>query len=347
MHAPNGDLILMRTSGDDIRVAGPSEDERGLLEALDGTRSVEDLADQFGSATVGDALERLAELFLIEDAADDEAVPSAERERFDRQLRYFSEVVQEGPSPSECQRRLREARVAVLGVGGLGGRTAWELVCCGVGKLLLVDGDQVETSNLDRQIQYAEADIGKSKVEATADRFRAFNSAIEVTTTHRRIESEGELAECIAGADLVIDAVDWPAYEVEFWCNSACFAAGIPYIAMSQLPPLARIGPLYVPGETGCYACQDIRYRREYPLYDTAVAQHRATESPAASLGPPCGLIGGLVGMEVLHFLTGSAQPATLGVGYTFDLRTMEVEREEIVPEPECPVCAGSHAGAR
>lgn len=339
VHAPDGDVLLMRVSADDVRVVAPSDAERGLLDALDGTSSVDDLAARFGRDSVVDTLAQLDELSLLEDAADDVALPREERDRFDRQLRYFSEVGTPGNSPPDCQERLREACVAVLGVGGLGGRVALELACCGVGRLRLIDGDRVESSNLDRQIQFSEADLGRRKVEAAAERLRGFNSRIAIEATHDRIESKSELADFIAGADIVIDAADWPAHEIEFWCNSACFASGIPYIAMSQLPPLVRVGPLYVPGETGCYSCQDIRYRREYPLYDSAIEQRRGSESPAPSLGPPCGVIGGMVAMEVVHFLTRLLRPATLGVGYTIDLRTMEVEREPIVPEPECEVC--------
>jgi bacteriocin biosynthesis cyclodehydratase domain-containing protein len=343
--APNGDIILMRAIADDIRIQCPSQEERALLRALDGENSISELSTQFGRETVAKTISQMERLSLLEDASDDETVPEKERERFDRQLRYFSEVSRDRTIPSECQRRLREARVAVLGVGGLGGRVAWELACCGIGELRLFDGDLVEVSNLDRQIQFAEADLGKRKVDVTAATLRAFNSAVRVDARFGRIESETELEECITGCDLVIDAADWPAHEIEFWCNSACFAGGIPYIAMSQIPPLARVGPLYVPGRTGCYACQDIRYRREYPLYDVAIDQRRAKSSPAASLGPLCGLIGGFVGMEAMHFLTGLVEPATLGIGFTFDLRTLETEREEIVPEPDCPVCRGLQTG--
>jgi bacteriocin biosynthesis cyclodehydratase domain-containing protein len=109
---------------------------------------------------------------------------------------------------------------------------------------------------------------------------------------------------------------------------------------MGHFPPLARVGPFYVPGRTGCFACQDIRYRREYPLYDVAIEQRQAKPSPAATFGPACGLIGGVAGTEVIHFLTGLVEPAMLGVGYIFDLRTMQVERYEVTPEPECSVCA-------
>jgi bacteriocin biosynthesis cyclodehydratase domain-containing protein len=343
---PDGDVVLIRPAADDIRIAAPSDADRELLRALDGTRTVAQLRDRFGAAVVDETLAGMQALFLLEDAAEDDQMPVGLRERFDRQLRYFSEIGGDGPSPTQAQQRLRDGVVAVLGVGGLGGRVALELACCGVGELRLFDGDRVETSNLDRQIQFTEADVGKRKVEIMAKRLRAFNSDVLVRSTAQRIESKEAVAECIGGADLVVDAADWPPYEFEHWCNAACWETGTPYIAMSQLPPLVRVGPLYVPGETGCYGCQDIRYRREYPLYETAIDQLRGRESPAPSLGPPCGVIGGMVAMDVVHFLTGLASPATFGVGYTIDLRTMAMEREEIVAEPDCPVCGGSPEGA-
>jgi molybdopterin-synthase adenylyltransferase len=338
--APDGDLVLMRPSAQDIRIA-PTDEERRMLQALDGESTREELERRFGAGPVDDVIGPLQELDALEDAEDDELVPAAERERFDRQLRYFSDLTHHGGvTPSACQARLRAASVVVLGVGGLGGRVALELACCGVGQLTLIDGDRVERSNLNRQIQYVEADVGRLKVEATAERIRAFNSAIEVRPTAQRIEEPAQLAELIDGADLAIDAADWPAHEIERWCNSACFAAGVPYVTMSHYPPVARAGPLYVPGRTGCYACQEIAYRREYPLYDVAIEQRRARPSPAATFGPACGLVGGLVGAEAVHFLTELTPPSMLGAGYLYDLRTMEVERFEVVPEPECPICA-------
>jgi molybdopterin-synthase adenylyltransferase len=341
IEAPNGDVVLMRSSAEDIRVEGPEDEERRILAALDGSATRDELDRRFGTRQVEGVIGPLQELGALEDAQDDDLVPEAERERFDRQLRYFSDLThQDGATPSACQARLRAARVAVLGVGGLGGRVAWELACCGVGELWLVDGDRVEESNLNRQIQYTEADVGRLKVEATAERIHAFNSAIEIRSTAERVEGQAQLAELIAGADLVVDAADWPAYEIERWCNAACFDAGIPYIAMGHYPPVARAGPLYVPGQTGCYACQEISSRREYPLYDVATEQRRRQSSPAATFGPACGLVGGLVGAEVVHFLTELTVPSMLGAGYVFDLRGMEVERFAVVPEPECTVCS-------
>jgi bacteriocin biosynthesis cyclodehydratase domain-containing protein len=340
IETPEGDIYLLRPSADnDIRIEHPNAEERRLLGAVNGERTLEELQDEFGIGEVDDLIAQLQELEVVEDAADDELLPVDELARFDRQLRYFSDVGPLGMTPSECQGRLREAKVAVLGVGGLGGWSAWALACIGIGEMWLIDGDRVEISNLNRQILYTEADLGELKVERAAASLGAFNSRMKITTEARRLESEEDIAEFIAGSDVVIDAADWPAHDIERWCNAACFAAGIPYITMSHFPPIARVGPLYVPGETGCFACQEISYRRDYPLFDIAVEQRRAKPSPAATLGPACGLIGGHVALDVMHLLTGLSRPSTQGESHIYDLRTMEVKREPVVPEPLCPVC--------
>jgi bacteriocin biosynthesis cyclodehydratase domain-containing protein len=340
METPDGDIVLLRPSADgDIRIEQPDERERRLLAAVDGTRTVEELREEFGDEAVDDLISQLGELEVIEDAADDELLPTAELARFDRQLRYFSDVTHRDLTPSQCQERLREAKVAVLGVGGLGAWAAWALACTGVGEMWLIDGDRVEVSNLNRQILYTEADIGLLKVECAAARLRAFNTAARITAAARRLESEEDIAGFIAGADFVVDAADWPAHDIELWCNAACFAAGIPYITMSHFPPVARVGPLYVPGRTGCFVCQEAAYRREYPLFDVAIEQQRAKPSQAATLGPACGLIGGHIGLDAMHLLTGLSKPSTQGVAHMYDLRTMAVKREPVVPEPGCPVC--------
>ncbi len=343
IETPEGDVYLLRPSAEnDIRIEKPNAEEKRLLAAVDGERTLEQLRDEFGAKEVDELMAQLLELEVVEDAADDERIDPADLERFDRQIRYFSDIGSVNtPTPSECQERLGEAKIAVLGVGGLGGWSALTLACIGIGEMWLIDGDRVEISNLNRQVLYSEADVGLLKVECAASRLRAFNSGVKITTEARRLESEQDIAEFIAGSDFVIDAADWPAHDIERWCNSACYEAGIPYITMSHFPPVARIGPLYVPGVTGCFVCQEIRYRREYPLYDVAIEQGRAKSSPAATLGPACGLIGGQVAMEAMHLLTGLSRPAAQGTAHIYDLRTMEAKRELVIPEPECPVCGG------
>jgi bacteriocin biosynthesis cyclodehydratase domain-containing protein len=329
------------SAGRDAHIESPSQEDRRLLAALDGSRTHEELIAEFGEEFVRETLAQMQELELLDDAADDKLISAEAQERFDGQLRYFSDVTK-GPSPSECQARLEGARVAVLGVGGLGGWSALALACHGVGEMLLLDFDHVELSNLNRQVLYIEADIGRPKVQGAAERLAAFNSAMRIETREQRLDSQAAVQEAVAGADVVIDAVDWPALDIERWVNAACFAEGIPYVAMSHFPPVARVGPFYVPGETGCYECQEKAFRDSFPLYDVVVEQQRGNPSPAATLGAACGLIGSHVALDIVHYLTKLAKPSTHGATYICDLRTMEAKREPLVPVSGCAICGGT-----
>jgi bacteriocin biosynthesis cyclodehydratase domain-containing protein len=337
----SGDVYVLRPTEDsDLRIEQPDDVAVSLLAALDGSHEVAELEREFGEERVREALGQLAEAELLEDAADWERVTPRERARFDRQLRYFSDV-SSVELPSEYQRRLREARVLVLGVGGLGTWASYALLCCGVGELVLVDGDHVEESNFNRQILYRERDVGRAKAEVAAEVLAEFDSTCGLTAVARRLESADEVRELAEGVDFVMNGADWPAHDIERWVNAACFDLGVPFITMSHSPPVARVGPLYVPGETGCFACQERTYREAYPLYDELVEQRRGRPSEAATLGPVCAFIGGQVALDALHQLTGLFAPATRGVAYVYDLRTMQVTREPVPRLSDCEVCGG------
>jgi molybdopterin-synthase adenylyltransferase len=335
-----GDIYILRPGEDaDLVIEQPDAATRELLVALDGGRSASELEREFGAERVADALGQMSALGLLEDAADDERVTPRDAARYDRQLRYFSDVSSGPLPPSEHQRRLREARVLMLGVGGLGSWASYALVCCGVGELVLLDGDRVEESNFNRQILYRERDIGRPKAEAAAEALAEFDSSCRLTPLARRLESVEAVRELAEGMDFVVNGADWPAHDIERWVNTACFEVGVPFITMSHSPPVARVGPLYVPGTTGCFNCQEQTYRDGFPLYDELVEQRRGRPSEAATLGPVCAFIGGQVALETLHQLTGLVPPASLGVAYVYDLRTMEVSREPVPRVAGCAVC--------
>ncbi len=239
------------------------------------------------------------------------------------------------------------ARVVVLGAGGLGGNTAFHLARSDIAEMLLVDFDRVETSNLNRQVLYNEADVGDKKVLAAARRLGELNKDLVLEILDKRLGSEAEIAETIAGYDLVVDGIDWPAHDVDHWVNGACFSAGIPYIAMSHFPPFGRMGPLYVPGVTGCLVCQEIAYRREYPLFDAAIEQLRGVGSPTAIVGPVCSIVSSIVALQAIQFLEGEEVPLTLGASLTVDLRTMDMKRELVVQDAGCEVCVEAAVPSR
>jgi len=139
---------------------------------------------------------------------------------------------------------------------------------------------------------------------------------------------------------------DEPPYELARRVNQACLETGTPWISAGQIPPLVRIGPTLIPGETPCHDCQEARFRREYPGYE-ALARHRSRNpTDAATLGAASGTIGSLIAMEAIHYLTGAVKPATTGKAMIMDLRTLAVKFEAVGRDPECD-CLGTDRSAR
>ena len=346
MPAGDGRIYLLRGEVADDFAIEDDAPARTLIGALDGTRSAEDAAalvaeahPEASGAAVLDSIGELVRLGLVEDAADDDVLPARDRARYERQLRYFGELVGPGASRAEPQRALAATRIVLLGVGGLGSWAAYALASAGIGSLEIFDGDDVEMSNLNRQILFAEADVGRPKATVAAEALARFNPRMELRAVPRRLEGAGDVGAAVEGADFVVDAADWPAGSLERWVSAACFERGIPFITMSNLPPLARLGPLFVPGQTGCYLCLEAVHRERHPLYDELTAGKSLVPSPAATFGPLCGLIGGHVAMETVHFLTGLVAPTTLGRALMLDCRTMAITEQPVPRRPGCPVC--------
>ncbi|HEY8584178.1 MAG TPA: TOMM precursor leader peptide-binding protein [Capillimicrobium sp.] len=349
----DGTLYLLRGDGqDDLAIRGDGDRAAALVRLCDGSRSLDDvlaelaIADPAEEASVVTALDALAAAGALDDAADDlEHLSAADAERFERQLAFYGDVLPPGVSAAEAQARLRASTVCLLGVGGLGSWVAMALACSGIGRLTGVDGDRVELSNLNRQILFGETDIGELKAERAARALTGMDSRMTYTPIVRQLDSAAAIAEVIAGADVVVTTVDWPPHAISQWVDRACFEAGIPYLAMSQHPPKTRVGPLYVPGRTGCFACQERQYRRDYPLYD-ALEAAEPVRHPSATYGPACGVVGALGAGEVVRLLAGLGEPSTIGSALLLDLHTFEVEREEVPREAGCEVCSAALAVA-
>jgi bacteriocin biosynthesis cyclodehydratase domain-containing protein len=112
----------------------------------------------------------------------------------------------------------------------------------------------------------------------------------------------------------------------------------VPFIVAGQLPPLVKIGPLYWPGRTACFACHETALRRESADYDAYVRHLQAAPARGATLGPASGLVGASVAMEVVHALVGVV-PASAGAALLLDLRTWAVRREAIARDSGCGAC--------
>lgn len=329
--APDGDVYLLRSSGDpDVAIRSPTASDRRLLEHLAAG----------GAVPAGGAEEeRLAGLrsagLLVERAASRVSGPDAER--FSRQLPYLDGFT----DSTEAMKRVRGARVCVVGCGGLGTWALAAMASMGVGAFTVADDDSVELSNLNRQVLFSASDIGTSKVDRAADWLTRFDHAIRVTTSRRRVAAPEDVAELLEEVAVLVLAADWPPYELGRWVNEACVAAGVPFITAGQQPPLLRIGPTYTPGEGACFTCHERQLEEGFPLYRQLTEHRREHGTTATTLGPASGLVGSTIALEVLHLLAGASWPlATRDRALLIDMRTLETRWETINRYPDCATCA-------
>lgn len=230
-------------------------------------------------------------------------------DRFSTQLEWLGTLAVPERNHWDYFARLRQASVAVLGLGGAGSLLAQALTAVGIGRLTLVDGDIVSNSNLVRQILYKPSQIGTSKAYCLADQLREFSPYTEIQVRDTYVTSPGAVAESIEGADFVAVCADAPRFVLNRWIDTACKNAGIPYLGAFA----GSVGPMYRPGAPGCFGCFEERMREELPgRYDLvvdALAAKKSWQYPAFVAGPLT--VSHLMTTEILLYLTGAARPAT------------------------------------
>lgn len=236
-----------------------------------------------------------------------------DKERFKRQL----DIPQFGV---EIQKKLKESRVAVLGLGGVGGTAALYLAAAGAGNLLLADRDVVEISNLNRQILYTEADLGLSKVEVAAERLKALNNNIHIEAIRNDID-ESSLLPLLGGCDFVLDCLD--TNYIRLAVNRACVKLGLPAshaFAQDFSGELITI----LPGESACLAC----------VLDESFPE----PEDVPVLGVATGMVGVGMAAAAVRYLTGLGDVAA-GYRLIYDLAFPQTIKIPLPRHPSCPVC--------
>ena len=238
---PDGTIYVLRPGESDLALRGLGPAERALMGLLGpeplGARALLAALAERGVPLGPEALiARLSELeaagVLLAGVADPEPAPA----RHARQEPYLAAL-------GLRQRDLRRSSVVVLGCGGLGTWALAALAGLGVGRLVLVDDDVVEASNLNRQVLYGVHDVGARKVDCAARWARGFDPELDVVAHSLRVRGVPDVAALVERADALVLAADWPPYELARWVNRACLAAGVPFITAGQVPPLLRVGP--------------------------------------------------------------------------------------------------------
>jgi molybdopterin/thiamine biosynthesis adenylyltransferase/rhodanese-related sulfurtransferase len=239
-------------------------------------------------------------------------------------LRYARHIVLDEVG-EEGQRRLRTARVLVVGAGGLGSPASLYLAAAGVGTLGLVDFDAVDASNLQRQVLYGESDLGRPKLDAAVDRLRDMNPHIAVVPHPVRLTSENAL-DVIRDYDIVVDGTD--NFPTRYLVNDACVLLGKRNVYGSILKFEGQVS-VFAGDDAPCYRCL---FRQPPPpgLVPSC--------AEAGVLGALPGVIGSIQALETVKLITGAGDPL-IGRLLLFDGLTMKWREMKLRRNPDCPVC--------
>ncbi|QFY10868.1 hypothetical protein GBF35_33470 [Nonomuraea phyllanthi] len=295
-------------------------------------RELRELVDGVEPADVDAAVEQLrAARILVTDAELEAVTGDARLSRLGLWLSMFHPAEQAAAAVAGLAGR----HVAVLGAGAIGGQVALHLATSGVGRLTILDDDRVELSNLHRQHLYSPRDVGEPKTAAAARTLLDHCPDLEVRQVERRITGPGDV---VTDADLVVNTVDTPQPHIGRWVNRACVEAGTPFVTGGFNQHVGLLGPLVVPGRTGCLACQERALAERYGSATLPVSDNPGRTIP--SFGPLCGIVSGVLASEVIRHLTGTGAPAIEGRGVWLDLLTLTTTTRDFDRLPDCEVCA-------
>lgn len=248
----------------------------------------------------------------------------------DQELLRYSRQILLQHIDIDGQLRLKQGRVLIIGLGGLGAPVALYLAAAGVGELHLADFDTVDLTNLQRQIIHDTASVGLTKVDSAVRRLTAINPEVRLVS-HSTAMDEDSLAGAVAAVDVVLDCSD--NFATREAVNAACVTAAKPLVSGAAIRLEGQLS-VFDPRrpESPCYHC----------LYGHG-SEAELTCSEAGVLGPLVGLVGSLQALEALKLLAGFGEPL-VGRLLLIDALGTRFRELRVKRDPHCGVCGNRHA---
>ena len=242
----------------------------------------------------------------------------------DELLRYSRQILLK-QIDIDGQVKLKQSRVLIVGLGGLGSPVALYLAAAGVGELHLADFDTVDATNLHRQILHGTTSVGRTKVDSAIERLEALNPLVKVVPLRTALDADS-LGPAVAAVDLVLDCTD--NFAIREAVNGACVAAGKPLVSGAAIRLEGQLS-VFDPrvASSPCYHC----------LYGHG-SEAELTCSEAGVAGPLVGLVGSLQALEALKLLAGFGEPL-VGRLLLIDAQTSRFRELKVKRDPACAVC--------
>ena len=244
----------------------------------------------------------------------------------DQELLRYSRQIMLPKFDIAGQLALKNATVLILGLGGLGSPASMYLAAAGVGKLVLIDDDSVDLSNLQRQIVHSERTLGQTKVESAASQLNQINPHIDYEIVAKRLEGS-DLKAAIAAVDLVLDCSD--NFATRFEVNRYSVETGKPLVSAAAIRMEGQISVYDPRVETSpCYQC----------LYPEG-SEQAMTCSESGVMSPLVGILGSMQAMEAIKVLSGLGE-SLVGKLLMLDAMTMQWRSLKLKKDPSCSCCS-------
>lgn len=260
-------------------------------------------------------------------------VPTEYLQEINRYHRHLLFYTLSGANPHRVQKKLLQSHVLILGCGGIGNIISLILATSGVGTLTLVDNDHIELSNLTRQILFTEKDVGKNKNDVLKNCLLARNSHLQIQSYKLLVTRPEDLAS-LPKADLWIVSADQPAGLIH-WINHYCVEQKQAYINVGYVQDIAVWGPMVIPQQTACFACQKV-------IADggsTPELEKINQGYQAPSCGPINMLAASLACLDILKYLGDFAKPHSYNTRIGLWTHSLNMEKQIFTKNPSCRVC--------
>lgn len=247
-----------------------------------------------------------------------------------------------GMSPYEIQKKINDSTILLLGLGGGGSNILTLLSGLGPKKIIIVDYDKVEKSNLGRQLLYKESDLGKLKVDVAVERLREMNSTIEVEGHNKKIEKYEDVLEHTAGVDLVICVIDEPPFIAQKTVNKAIVEAKVPCVFGASQVSRGRVFSV-IPNVTGCFDCLNIHYTIHDDKFVEQFVGFRDIDfnPPTVAYAPAMYQLTAAIVDEGVRILTGYTDPRSISTQYEINYEdgSSFTHPSWSRYEEDCPTC--------
>ena len=346
--------IHFRCAGVMTSLEDPDGRVLALLRLLDGEHEPEQVYEElrvaYPDVTLADVREALADLDeskLIQDATDAGSDFDAEdRQRWDRNFGFWETYANLSVSKYEFQRRIRNCKIAVLGIGGVGSHVLLDLIGVGFTDIRIVDFDKVELSNLNRQVLYGTQFLGQPKVQVAADRARAFGGKLNLEVVPERLLSADDVYGVVHDRDLVLGTADAPKLDMMHWLSEGCVRAGAALITGGVATQAAYMYSV-VPGISGCADCWFESVQRNDPASAMLHRELRAAEARGERFGEDTAAFNGLVVLldaymvgDAVRLASRVSPPVSVGRVLEVTFHNPQVQVAETIERlPDCRVC--------